>query len=205
MLEIAIHGRGGQGAVTAAELLASAAFCEGKYSQAFPFFGSERRGAPVAAFVRIDDKPILLHSGIADPDFVIIQDQTLLNSLDLRGEAKKGAGVLINTEKKPAALKFLPAGLRIKTAPATQIALDILGKPIVNTVLLGAFIGAFKLLKPQSLEKAVKERFAGEILEKNLKAMKAAYCHANPKDKYCYSAKGAGVKIDDLQKLAVKF
>jgi len=203
MIEIRIHGRGGQGVVTAAELIAVAAFYDEKFSQAFPSFGVERRGAPVEAYTRIGDKFINRRWHIYEPDFIIVQDATLLGAINVFKGAEENTLVIINTEKNLKELKGLSKGLHIKTVPATQIALDILGRPIINTILLGAFAGMTKLLKPSSLEKAIRERFKGEIGEKNIKAMKTAYCHTNPDDKYCYLTKKAKIPLDSKQKFAV--
>ncbi|OGF21683.1 pyruvate ferredoxin oxidoreductase [Candidatus Falkowbacteria bacterium RIFOXYB2_FULL_38_15] len=175
MIEIRIHGRGGQGTVTAAELIAEAAFFDKKFSQAFPFFGVERRGAPIEAYTRISDQPILLHSEIYEPDFLIIQDPTLLKIKNTFRGIKKNTSILINTEKDISSLPLLPKNIQIKTVPATQIALKILGKPIINTVMLGAFAGAFKLISLESLKKSILERFSQEIALKNIKAMEEAY------------------------------
>jgi pyruvate ferredoxin oxidoreductase gamma subunit len=204
MIEIRLHGRGGQGTVTAAELIAEAAYFDGKFAQAFPSFGIERRGAPVEAFVRISDRPILLRSQIYKPDYLIIQDPTLIGAVDVFKGVRKNAFVLINTEKKPKEIGHLPLDIKIQTIPATQIALEILGKPIINTILLGAFAGASCLINPLSLQKAIMARFKNEIAEKNIKAMNTAYCHCNPKDKYCYSAEKCKIGLDGNNKFSVE-
>jgi pyruvate ferredoxin oxidoreductase gamma subunit len=175
MIEIRIHGRGGQGVVTAAELIAEAAFFDKKFSQAFPFFGIERRGAPVEAYARISNAPILLHSQIYTPDFLIILDPTLIKGKNISEGVKNNTAILINTEKPAKELKSLPKNIQIKTIPATQIAIKILGKPIINTVMLGAFAGAFKLIGLESLKKSIEKRFSREIANKNIKAMEEAY------------------------------
>ena len=204
MVEIRLHGRGGQGTVTAAELIAEAAFYDKKFVQTFPSFGIERRGAPVEAYVRISDQPILLHSQIYQPDYLIIQDSTLISVVDVFRGAKKGAFVVINTEKGPEKFRNLPKGIKIQTVPATQIALKILGKPIINTVLLGAFAGACGLIDPFSLRKAITQRFKGEIAQKNIKAMNTAYCHCNSTDAYCFKADKCKIALDGGQKFAVE-
>jgi len=204
MTEIRIHGRGGQGSVTAAMLIAESAFCDGCFAQAFPAFGVERRGAPVKAFVRISDKPIRLRSQIYEPDYILIQDITLIGVADILAGAKADTLILINTEKTPDQVmdsftrscsidpknKFaIPCGLDvIKTVPATQIALDIIGKPIVNTIMLGAFAGLTGLIKKDSVIKAIKNRFSGEIAEKNIKAIEAAFDHSSPHKEFLYLA-----------------
>ena len=174
MKEIRIHGRGGQGSVTAAELLAVAAFADGRFSQAFPAFGVERRGAPVQAFTRIGDEPIRLRSQVYEPDYVIVQDATLLEVVDVAGGIKDEGIILINTEFSPGKLE-LDTKAKIMTVDATKVALDIIGRPIVNTVLLGAFAGATGEIKPESIENAVKERFPGKVGEKNAEAIQKAY------------------------------
>ncbi len=204
MIEIRLHGRGGQGTVTAAELIAEAAHFDGKFAQAFPSFGIERRGAPVEAFVRISDRPILLRSQIYKPDYLIIQDPTLIGAVNVFEGAGKNTFAVINTEKNPKELKYLPKDIKIQTIPATQIALEILGKPIINTILLGAFAGASCLLSPLSLQKAIVERFKDEIAQKNLKAMNTAYCHCNPADNYCFTAEKCKIVLDGGNKFSVE-
>ncbi|MBP1909536.1 pyruvate ferredoxin oxidoreductase subunit gamma [Methanolobus bombayensis] len=174
MKEIRIHGRGGQGSVTAAELLAVAAFADGKFSQAFPAFGVERRGAPVQAFTRINDEPIRLRSQIYEPDYVIVQDPTLLEVVDVASGLKDDGILIINSDFD--ADKFdLDTKAKIMTVNATKIALDIIGRPIVNTVLLGAFAGATGEIQPESIMEAVKERFPGKVGDRNAEAIKEAY------------------------------
>ncbi len=178
MLEIRIHGRGGQGTVTAAELIATAAFYDGQFSQAFPSFGVERRGAPVEAYARIDDKFIRTRSQVYQPDFIIIQDPTLIGSIDVLEGAKKNTLVIVNTTKSPAELG-LGKEVKVKTIAATELANKILGKPIINTILLGAWAGASGLVKLESLKKAILERFPGELGEKNFEAAEMAYRHVS--------------------------
>ncbi len=174
MAEIRIHGRGGQGSVTAAELIAVAAFYGGKASQAFPNFGVERRGAPVTAYARIEDKYIRLRSQITEPDFIIVQDASLVGGVDVFAGAKKGTVVLINTEKE--AKDFVaPKGVEVKTIKATELGMEIIGKPIINTILLGAFAAMSGLITIEAMERAIKERFAGEIGEKNVEAAKRGF------------------------------
>ncbi len=174
MKEIRIHGRGGQGSVTAAELLAVAAFADGKFSQAFPAFGVERRGAPVQAFTRINNEPIRLRSQIYEPDYVIVQDPTLLEVVDVASGLKEDGILIINSDFD--ADKFdLDTKAKIMTVNATKIALDIIGRPIVNTVLLGAFAGATGEIEPGSIMEAVKERFPGKVGERNAEAIQEAY------------------------------
>ncbi len=174
MTEIRIHGRGGQGVVTASELIAMAAFYEGNESQAFPNFGVERRGAPIEAYARVSNKPIRLRSQIYEPDFIIVQDDTLLKVVDLFKGIKKDTKVIINTNKQ-LSLKLDIKKENILFIPATKIALEVLGRPIINTVMLGAFAKFSGLIKVSSIEKALKSKFRGDILIKNIKAVKTAY------------------------------
>jgi pyruvate ferredoxin oxidoreductase gamma subunit len=171
IFEIRIHGRGGQGSVTAAELIAQAAFYEGRYSQAFPNFGVERRGAPVEAFARISDHPIRLRAQVYAPDFVIVQDPTLLNAVDVFSGLKAGGGVLINSEHVD--LGGVPTK-NCHIIPVTKLAIEILGRPVANTGLLAAFAKITGLIKFDSLERAVREQFADkpDLIDKNIELMK---------------------------------
>jgi len=170
MIEIRFHGRGGQGAVTAAEILAKAAFEDGKYSQAFPFFGVERRGAPVMAFARIDDKPIKIRYQIQNPDYVVVLDDGLLDVIDVFSGIKENSKVIINTNKE-----HDTKNKEVYSIDATGIALDNLGVPIVNTVMLGSFSKKSGEVSLDSVLKVIKETFPGKIGEKNSKAAKLAY------------------------------
>ncbi|MDP1553015.1 MAG: pyruvate synthase subunit PorC [Methanobacteriaceae archaeon] len=171
MIEIRFHGRGGQGAVTAAEILAKAAFEDGKYSQAFPFFGVERRGAPVMAFTRIDDKHIRRRYQVYNPNYVIVMDDGLVEIAEVYSGIEKGGKVILNTTKEP------PSHEKSETyvIDATSIALEKLGLPIVNTVMLGAFAGATGEVTLDSIVKIIKETFPGRIGNKNADAAKSAY------------------------------
>jgi pyruvate ferredoxin oxidoreductase gamma subunit/2-oxoisovalerate ferredoxin oxidoreductase gamma subunit len=175
--EIRIHGRGGQGGVTAAELLAKAAFKEGKWVQAFPFFGAERRGAPVKAFARIADKPILIRSQIYNPDYVVVLDPTLLDVVDITEGLKKNGIVIINTTKSPEEINIREH--RVATVDATSIALElqllVAGLPVLNTPMLGAFAKATEEVKLESVVQAIKETWSGAAGEKNAKAAMLAY------------------------------
>ncbi len=177
MIEIRFHGRGGQGAVTAANILASAAFKAGKYVQAFPFFGVERRGAPVTAFTRIDDKPIRIKTQIYEPDIVVVLDPSLLDTVDVTAGLKDGGIVIINTEKSKEEvlekLKKKPAKLAL--VDATSIALDVLGLPITNTAILGAVAKATGIVELDYIKEAIKETFSGDLGEKNAKAAEEAF------------------------------
>jgi 2-oxoisovalerate ferredoxin oxidoreductase gamma subunit len=171
MIEIRFHGRGGQGAVTAARLLAEAAFNEGKYCQAFPSFGAERRGAPVVAFTRIDDKPIRIRTLVYEPNHVVVLDPTLLEVVNVASGLKRGGIIVINAKEVPEQLK----ALKVATVDATAIALDLLGSPITNTAMLGAFARATKLVSLSSVVKVVDGYFGGKLAEKNVAAVEAAY------------------------------
>ncbi len=174
MIEIRIHGRGGQGSVTAAELLAVAAFDDGREAQAFPAFGVERRGAPVQAFCRLSDKPIRLRSQIYNPNYVIVQDPTLLDTVNVLAGVKPDGTVLINTEH-PASELGLDTKARVVTFPATQIALEELGRPIMNTAILGAFAGVSGAISFEAIERSIRHRFPEELGEKNVRAARRAY------------------------------
>lgn len=175
MKEIRIHGRGGQGSVTAAELLSISVFTDGKFSQAFPAFGVERRGAPVQAFMRISDNPIRVRSQIYEPDVVIVQDPTLLQTVDVISGLKDDGILLINTAEKPSDFSNMKTKAKIVTIDATKIAMEVIGKPIVNTVLLGAFAAATGDVNVDSIKKAVMERFNGIVGEKNALAIQKAF------------------------------
>lgn len=180
MFQIRIHGRGGQGVVTAAEMLSIAAFDEGRHAQAFPSFGSERMGAPVVAFCRIDDKEIRLREPIMAPDAIIIQDPTLLHQVDVFAGLKQDGYILINTGKT-----FAQLGLgdmirdwrreRLCTVPAMELALKHVGRPVPNVPLLGGFAAASAIIQLESVVKAINERFAGKVAAGNVIAAREAY------------------------------
>ena len=176
IIEIRWHGRGGQGAVTSAELLAQAAINEGKYAQAFPAFGAERRGAPVVAFVRIDkDNPIRVRAEIEIPDIVVVLAADLLRVVDVASGLKDDGVMVLNTSKtaKEIASDF---GFKCKlaTVDATRIAREMLGVPIVNTAMVGALLKAAEVAKIESLKEPLKHRF-GRLADKNISAMQKAY------------------------------
>jgi pyruvate ferredoxin oxidoreductase gamma subunit len=155
-------------------MIAVAAFEDKRFSQAFPAFGVERRGAPVMAFARIADKPIRIRSQIYEPDYVIVQDVTLLDVVDVAAGLKPTGKIIVNTDRPGEALK-LKTDAQVITIDATKIAMDILKRPIVNTTMLGAFCGASKEVGLESMNKAISERFKGELGKKNLLAIKAAF------------------------------
>ena len=169
LIEIRIHGRGGQGNVAAAELLALAAFDDGYQVQAFPAFGAERTGSPVQAFVRLSSKPIRLRSQVYQPDVVIVQDPALGRTAEVFAGLKPGGVVLLNAESEP---PFTPpdSTARVFTVPATRIAAEVVGRPIPNAVMLGAFTAATGLVELSSLTTAILDRFAGELAVKNARA-----------------------------------
>lgn len=172
MKEIRIHGRGGQGAVTAAALLAMAAFEDGKEVQAFPFFGVERTGAPVVSFARTDEKPIRLRSQIYSPDYLIVLDPTLPKDIIEQGTDKDTIAV-INSKKSAAEL-----GLdfeKVITVDATSAALEAFGRAIVNTGMLGVFAAFTGEMSLDSLKKAIDHKFEGKVAETNKKLIEKLY------------------------------
>lgn len=180
MFQVRIHGRGGQGVVTATEMLSIAAFDEGRHAQAFPSFGSERTGAPVVAFCRIDDKEIRLREPIMAPDALIIQDPTLLHQVDCFAGLKPDGYILINTTKTFAQLglaDFVAShrAERLCTVPATEIALKHLDRPMPNVPLLGGFAAVSGVLRLESVLKAIEEKFSGKVAAGNIAAAKEAY------------------------------
>ena len=166
MKEIRLHGRGGQGAVLAAELMVVAAFEEGKYGQAFPAFGGERRGAPVQAFVRLDARPVRVRYRVNQPDHVIILDRTLPNMVDVLDGLKPGGLAFIDSEKSPANL-FWSTNAVVYAVPATRIALEVFGQPFTNPVMLGAWAAATSEISVEAIQHAYKHRFPGLLGEKN--------------------------------------
>jgi len=175
MFEIRFHGRGGQGAVTAANILAMAAFKEGYHAQSFPFFGVERRGAPVLAFTRIDNKPIDIRMNVYSPDAVVVLDPSLLEVVNVTEGLKENGTIVINTSKKPSDYDF---PYKVATVDATSIALSHkLGSPtspIVNTAILGAYSKALGNISMENISQAIKER-APVKQEENAKAAEEAY------------------------------
>jgi pyruvate ferredoxin oxidoreductase gamma subunit len=172
--EIRIHGRGGQGNVTASELLAVAAFEDGKEAQAFPAFGSERMGSPVVAFTRYSEKPIRTRTQIEHPDYVIVQDPTVIGAVDVLSGVKDDGLVIINSEQKPQELN-LNTKARVMTVPAFQIAREVIGRPIPNSVLMGAFAAATGEITLEAIKAGCRRRWPGKIGEKNAEAAEKAY------------------------------
>ncbi len=167
--EIRIHGRGGMGNVTAAELLAEAAFEDGKYSQAFPSFGAEREGAPVLAFVRISDVPIRVRQQIYQPDYLIVQDPSLLYSSPVL-EGLKADGLVVVNSTKPREELPIPLEIEVVTVPALKIALEVIGKPLFNVVMVGAFACASRLVRQEAVIEVIKRRYPGELGEREAEA-----------------------------------
>lgn len=174
MKEIRVHARAGQGAITTAMILATAAFVEGKYALAFPNFGAERLGAPMNAFIRLDSQPIRKRSQVRHPDYVLVQDPTLIKDFDVtEGMEDKGL-VIINTQILTSHMK--PRAQRIITVPASLIAEDVMGRADrANTALLGALVAATGEVRLESLMTATRERFPGPMGEKNVEAIRRAY------------------------------
>lgn len=183
ILEVRWHGRGGQGAWTASELLARAAISEGKYIQSFPEFGPERMGAPVTAFTRISTEPIRLHCAVYKPDIVAVLDPTLLKSVKVAdGLTEEGGNIIVNTTDQPADVRkqLSTSKGKLWTVPATEISIKILGMPITNTAMLGAVARVTGIVSLETVEKMVKERFRPDVAEKNFAVVKQAYEEVKP-------------------------
>ncbi|RKZ21450.1 pyruvate ferredoxin oxidoreductase [bacterium] len=176
MIEIRFHGRGGQGTVVASKILADAVSKEGKWVQAFPEFGVERRGAPVTAFIRIDEQPVYIKSKIYEPQHIVVLDPTLIQAVNVTEGLKEGGWIIINTERKPEDFNFGP--YKVATVDATRIAIKYrLGSktaPIVNTAILGAVVNVLGLCRLDTLLDAVKEGVPVKP-EENAEAAKEAY------------------------------
>lgn len=174
MIEIRIHGRGGQGNVAAAELLSIAAFKDGKYAQAFPSFGAERIGAPVQAFVRIDDKKVRTREDVRTPDYLIIQDAFLIDTEPVLDGLKPDGLIVINSDRLPEDLNIKTTAT-IETIPATEIALEIIGRPIPNAVMIGAFCSVTGLVSLTAVQEAIMGKFPGKVGENNVAALERAH------------------------------
>ena len=175
MIEIRLHGRGGQGAVTSAELVALAAIKEGKFAQAFPSFGPERRGAPVVAYCRISDEKIRVRAAIVKPDIVLVLDPSILRLVDVSNGLKADGVLVTNTRFSPEEIKKeLDVKTRLATVDATGIAREELGLPITNTTMLGALLKVSAVVDKGSMIEPLQERF-GRIAERNIKAFERAY------------------------------
>jgi 2-oxoacid:acceptor oxidoreductase gamma subunit (pyruvate/2-ketoisovalerate family) len=180
ILEFRWHGRGGQGAWTASELLARTAILEGKYIQSFPEFGPERMGAPVTAFTRISTQPIRIHCAVYEPDVVVVLDPSLLKAVPVVSGVNENGVVIVNSAEEPARVRESLKTEKGKfwTVPATQIALRILGMPITNTAMLGTVARVTSVVSLDSVEKVVNERFRADLAEKNFAVIKEAYQEA---------------------------
>jgi pyruvate ferredoxin oxidoreductase gamma subunit len=183
MFQVRIHGRGGQGVVTAAELLSVAAFREGRHAQAFPSFGSERTGAPVVAYCRIDDREIRVREPVVAPDAVIVQDPTLLHQVELFDGLRASGYILLNSSRGPAELgldeltRRFPAH-HLLTVPAGRLAREHLGRPLPNAALLGAFAALTGLISLEAVCAAIDERFTGPRAAGNVAAAEATFAFA---------------------------
>ena len=180
MFQVRIHGRGGQGVVSAAEMLSIAGFLEGKHTQAFPSFGSERMGAPVMAFCRIDDKEIRLREPVMAPDALIIQDTTLLHQVNLFEGVSDHGYVLINSTRNPSQLgleEFFNdhPKIRVLAVPASQLAQEHVGRPLPNAALLGGFAALTGVIQFASVASAIETKFSGRIATGNIAAARAAF------------------------------
>ena len=180
MFQVRFHGRGGQGVVTAAELLASAAFREGRHAQAFPSFGSERMGAPVMSFCRIDDKPIRTHEPVTEPDALIIQDPTLLHQAELFAGLGPDGYMLVNAVRDFAELGLgeFAGGFRrdrLLVVPAGSLAMAHLGRPLPGAPLLGGFAALTWVVSLDSVLAAIDEKFSGPVAAGNAAAARAAF------------------------------
>lgn len=175
MLEVRFHGRGGQGAVTSAEMMALAAIHEGKYAQAFPSFGPERRGAPVQAFLRLSDEQIRLRTEIRQPDAVVVLDPSLLRIVKVAAGLKEEGVIIVNTKKSLSEIRqLLNNSYKLAVVDATAIALKVLGVPITNTTMIGALLKSTGAVSLESLEEPLKHRF-GLLAGRNIEAMRQAY------------------------------
>ncbi|WXG40643.1 MAG: pyruvate ferredoxin oxidoreductase subunit gamma [Candidatus Freyarchaeum deiterrae] len=176
VIKIRFHGRGGQGVVTASRLVTEAAIKEGKMAQGFPSFGAERKGAPIKAFTKVSDEPILNRSQIYDPDIVVVLDPTLLKVEKVTEGLKKDGIIIVNTDKNPPQIKSeLKVNNKVATINATKIAVETLGNSITNTSILGALAKATGIVSLNTIIEVTKERFRQDLAEKNINAIKRAY------------------------------
>jgi pyruvate ferredoxin oxidoreductase gamma subunit len=180
MFQVRIHGRGGQGVVTGAEMLSMTAFYEGRHAQAFPSFGSERTGAPVVAFCRIAEREIRLREPIIEPDCLIVQDATLFKVVDVFAGLRNDGYLLINSNRTFDELHVRPAADRLPkghavTVPATEFALKHVGRPVPNAALLGAFAALTRFVHFESVKRAIEEAFPGKVGAANVAAATEAY------------------------------
>lgn len=179
LLQIRLHGRGGQGVVTAAEMLSLAAFLEGHCAQAFPSFGSERTGAPVVAYARIDEKEIRTHEPILCPDAVLVQDRTLLSALDVFAGLSDQGYAIINTKEAPEEIvpelvKRLPEG-HVITVPATDFAMQKIGRPLPGAPMIASLAAVTGIFKLESVQKSFQSRYPGKVGDANAETAALAY------------------------------
>ena len=184
MFQVRIHGRGGQGVVTAAELLSLAAFADGRFAQAFPTFGSERMGAPVISFCRIDDRPIRSREPVVEPDALVVQDATLVHQVDLFAGLGAEAYLVINTARglDELGLETIVRRFRAERVvglPASDMARERLGRPLPNAVLLGALAADTGVVSLSSLTASIRERFPGATGARNAAAAEAGFAHVH--------------------------
>ena len=176
MVDVRIHGRGGQGVVTTAEVLALACFVEGRHAQALPSFGSERTGAPVAAFVRVSDRPIRSHDPVEAPDVVVVQDATLLTLPSVLAGLRPGGRLLVNTQRGlPAAVLAATTGCTVTTVPASAIATRCVGRDVPGPAMLGALAAVTDVVLVDSVIAAVQARLAGRSTAGNVAAVTEAF------------------------------
>lgn len=177
LIEVRFHGRGGQGAVTAADLLAVAGFKEGYYTLSFPMFGAEKRGTPVASFLRISDKPIVQRDEVYNPDYVVVMDPSLIGVVDVLSGIKKDGMLIANYPKGSEDLRsHMNTDVKVYSINATKMAMEHLGRPITNTAMVGALVGATNIVKLETLKETIREWFEDEALaEKNIRLVEEAY------------------------------
>ena len=175
MLEIRLHGRGGQGGVTSAELVAKAAIAEGRYAQAFPSFGPERRGAPVVAFIRVSDTPIRLREKISEPNLVLVLDPTLLDIVDVSEGLQEGGTIIVNSPATADELKKKYGWGKAAQVNADKVAMEELGVPITNTTMLGALLKASGIVPVEAMESPIQDRFGAKLGPRNYNALKRAF------------------------------
>ncbi|MEM2727275.1 MAG: pyruvate ferredoxin oxidoreductase subunit gamma [Archaeoglobaceae archaeon] len=176
LIEVRFHGRGGQGVVTAADFLAVAGFKEGYYTLSFPTFGAEKRGTPVASFLRISDEPIVVRDEIYTPDYVVVLDPSVFESVNVVSGLKQNGMLIANYPKGSEDLKMdLKIKGKVLTVNATKLSMKILGRPITNTAMVGALVGATGILKLETLKETIEELFEGSLAEKNKQLIEEAY------------------------------
>lgn len=177
LTEVRFHGRGGQGVVTSADILAVACFKEGHYTLSFPTFGAEKRGTPVASFLRISDKPIVLRDEVYNPDYVVVMDPSVIGVVKVESGLKDSGMLVANYPGSPEELrKIVDTNAKIVTLNATKLAMEELGRPITNTAMVGAFVGASGIIKIETLKETIVEWFKNpKLAEKNIKLVETAY------------------------------